>query len=250
MLEWIFEPLSSLLLPILLRLRVPPPAVVLANAAAGLLAAVAIGGGELVAGALILQGKTLLDNCDGRLARASGRVTLTGRYLDTIADLVVNAAIFAALGHATDRPLLALAGFVALTLLLSVDFNLSELARATAGAVLPPPASSGGLVERALGAVYGALFAPQDRLVRAVSDRRLEAALGRRGKPEESRTYLDPVTLTVLANLGLTTQLAALGACLVLGVPTLYLWLAVAGFLVLVPLQLRRERLVRRQARR
>ena len=52
---------------------------------------------------VLLQLKTVLDNADGQLARASGRVTLTGRYLDTEADLVVNAALFAALGYVTGQ---------------------------------------------------------------------------------------------------------------------------------------------------
>lgn len=245
-LAWVFEPLSSLLVPTLVRLRVAPQAVVLMNTAAGLAGAVAIGRDELVAGALLLQAKSLLDNCDGRLARASGRVTLAGRYLDTIADLVVNGAVFAALAHVTGRPVLALAAFLALTLLLTVDFNLSELARAAVGEASPAPAATGGRVERALAAVYRLLFAPQDRLVRALSARRFERAAAGSRVPTAERAYFDATTLTVLANLGLTTQLAALGACLLLGVPVLYLWLAAGSLLALIPLQLRRERLVRR----
>ena len=54
----------------------------------------------------------------------------------------------------------------------------------------------------------------------------------------------------VLANLGLSTQLLALGVCLLLGVPTLYLWLALTQILVLPLLQLRRERLARQALRR
>ncbi len=50
------------------------------------------------------------------------------------------------------------------------------------------------------------------------------------------------LAVTALANLGLTTQLLALGVCLALGVPEAYLWLAVAGLVALVPLQIRAER--------
>ncbi len=250
MLEWVFRPLSGLLLPTLVRLRLAPPAVVLANTATGLLAAVAIGRGALVAGALLLQLKTLLDNCDGRLARATGRVTLAGRYLDTVADLVVNAAIFAALAHLTGRPALAGAAFVALTLVLTVDFNVSELAREAAGAPSSLPASSGTRAERALAGVYRLLFAPQDRLVRTLSGWRLERAAGGRVTPAAERAYFDPATLAVLANLGLTTQLAVLGLFLVLGAPAVYLWLALASVLVVGAVQLRRERLVRRASTR
>ena len=253
LLELVFRPVSCLLVPPLLRLRVPPTAVVLANAATGLLAAVAVAREELVAGALLLQLKTLLDNTDGELARASGKVTLAGRYLDTVADLVVNVALLAALAHVTGRPLLAAAGLLALTLVLSVDFQLSELARDTYGVRSEGPTSTGSSSERFLGRVYRAVFAPQDRLVCSLSRRRFELAvapgLDPARLPEARRAYFDPFTLGVLANLGLTTQLAALGACLVLGLPALYPWCAVAGLLLLVPLQLRRERVARRASR-
>lgn len=248
LLESVFEPLAGLLLPLLVRLRVAPPVIVLANAGAGVLAALAIGRGSFVVGALLLQVKTLLDNADGRLARATGRVTLLGRYLDTIADLVVNAALFAALAHVTGQPLLALAGFVALMLVLTVDFNVSELAQVATGAASATPPPSGSRVERALGGLYACIFAPQDRIVRALSARRFMRAVGAAASPAAERAYFDRVTLSALANLGLTTQLVALGACLVLGLPQLYLWLAILSMLLLAPLQIRRERLARRAA--
>jgi phosphatidylglycerophosphate synthase len=109
--------------------RVPPPAVVLANFAAGLAAAVAVTRGEytLAAGLLVL--KTVLDGADGALARATGRVTAVGRYLDSECDLVVNAALFGALGYATHRPLLAAVAFLASTIVLSLNYNLRRLSR-------------------------------------------------------------------------------------------------------------------------
>lgn len=247
-LEWVFQPLSSLLVPVLARLRVPPPAVVVANTVAGLLAALAIVGDGLIAGALLLQAKTLLDNCDGRLARATGSVSLAGRYLDTVADLVVNAALFLALGYVTREPLLALAAFLAMTLVLAADFNVSEQARERHGDAVPSPRPTGSPVERFLGSLYGTLFAPQDRAVRAISRRRFERAVGVAAPTEAQRAYFDPLTLAVLANLGLTTQLLLLGVCLVLGVPALYLWLTASSVIALVPLQLRRERLASRVA--
>jgi phosphatidylglycerophosphate synthase len=247
-LEWVFQPLSGLLVPALARLRVPPPAVVLANAVTGLLAALAIADEELIAGALLLQLKTLLDNCDGRLARATGRVTLAGRYLDTVADLVVNAGLFLALADVTGEPLLALAAFVALTFVLAVDFNVSELASEVHGVVAQSPQPTDSGVERLLGSVYTAVFGTQDRVVRAISNRRFESSVGSDASAEVRRAYFDPVTLAALANLGLTTQLAVLGTCLLLGMPTLYLWLVLASLVVLAALQLRREHLARRAA--
>ena len=110
--------------------------------------------------AVLVQVKTVLDNADGQLARVTGRVTLAGRYLDTEADLVVNAALVAALGHATGQPWLALAGFLALTLVLAADYNLSELYREVRGVAQSPPASSGGRLENLLQAIYRIVFAP------------------------------------------------------------------------------------------
>jgi hypothetical protein len=52
--------------------------------------------------------------------------------------------------------------------------------------------------------------------------------------------------MAYLANTGLSTQLAALGVCLLLGAPEVFLWLVVASLLPLPVLQLRRERLARR----
>ena len=72
----IFRPLAHLVVVALLPLRVPPVAVLLAGTATGLAAAFAIGGGHLVLAAVLLQVKTVLDNADGQLARASGRVSV------------------------------------------------------------------------------------------------------------------------------------------------------------------------------
>jgi archaetidylinositol phosphate synthase len=245
-----FRALADPLVAALVRLGVPAPAVVLVHTAVGLVAALAIGTGALVAGALLLQLKTLLDNADGQLARASGSVTVLGRYLDTEADLLVNAALFAALAVAIDVWWVALLAFGALTFLLSVDHNVAVLYDQARGKTAAPPLASGSAVERGLTLAYGAVFAPQDRVVRAFSRRRLERTLG--GEPDHTRreratlAYHDRVTATILANLGLSTQLLVLGACLVLRAPEIYPWLVLASLLLLPVLQLRRERLARR----
>jgi archaetidylinositol phosphate synthase len=248
--ERFFGPVADRLALALRPLRVPPTTLVLANGLAGLAAVLALLEGAYVAGALLLQLKTLLDNADGRLARVSGRVTLTGRYLDTEVDLAVNVVLFAALAHVTGEPWLALAAFCALTLVLSVNFNLAELTAAAHGRAKPPPAPTGGRLERALERLYAWVLGPQDRLIRTFSERRLERILARDHDPARRRSttlaYYDRASATVLANLGLSTQLVALGTCLVAGVPELYLWAVVASVLLPVLLQLRREQVARR----
>jgi phosphatidylglycerophosphate synthase len=248
--ELLFRPLAGVLVHVLLPLRVPPPALVLVHTALGLAAAVALARGQLVAAAVLLQAKTVLDNADGRLARVSGNVTRLGRYLDTEADFLVNAFLFAALGHVTGRPWLALAGFAAVTLVLSADYNLAHAFREAHGDPAPGPPAGGSRLERALARVYAVVFGVQDRLLRGLSARRLERLVA--GESDAGRiraatvAYHDRAALAVLANLGLSTQLLALGACLALGAPETYLWLALASGLLLPALQARRERCARR----
>jgi archaetidylinositol phosphate synthase len=193
--ERVFRPLAHVLVVPLAWLRVPPPVVVVAAAATGLAGAIELARGELVAAALLVQLKTVLDNADGQLARLTGRVTAFGRYLDSELDLLVNAALFAALLHP-----LAVVGFVLLTLVLSTNFNAE---RVLAGR----PAAWDRSV---LGRAYGVLYGWQDRLAdRALAGRVLAWHV------------------STLANLGMTTQLAAFGLCMLLGHPLAYVWILV-----------------------
>jgi archaetidylinositol phosphate synthase len=201
--EHVFRPVAHLVVLALAPLRVPPPAVVLAAAATGIAAAVELALGHLIVAALLVQLKTVLDNADGQLARVTGRVTVFGRYLDSECDLLVNAALFAALGTP-----LGLLGFVLLTLILSTNFNVERLSRGAAA----------GWDSSPLGRVYGLLYGWQDRLA--------ERILGGR--------TIQSWQVTTLANLGMTTQLAAFGLCMVLGHPLAFVWVLVAEALVVV----------------
>jgi phosphatidylglycerophosphate synthase len=127
--EWVFRPLAHPLVLLLARLRVPPPVVVVGAGVAGLAAAAELGRGSLLAAALLIQLKTLLDNADGQLARLTGRTSAFGRYLDSEVDLLVNAALFAALGRTSGEPVLAFLGFLALTSVLSLNFNAARISR-------------------------------------------------------------------------------------------------------------------------
>jgi hypothetical protein len=173
------------------------------------------------------------------------RVTLVGRYLDTEADLVVNAALFVALGHVTGEPLLAALSFAALVFVLAVDFNLTGLYREARGLTVPLAMRSGGALERALERIYRVTFGQLDRAIRVFSRRRLQRIVASGSDPrlvDDARlTYIDRFAVTVLANLGLSTQLLVLGLCLVAGAPGLYLWLVLACLTALVALQVRAE---------
>jgi len=194
--ELVFRPLAHVVVLALAPLRVPPPVVVLASTACGIAGAVELARGHLIAAALLVQLKTVLDNADGQLARLTNRVTAFGRYLDAECDLLVNAALFAGLAWYTGRPIVSALGFIALTAVLSVNFNVERLARGEA------PASSDASV---LGRVYALLYGWQDRL----ADRFL-------GRPPL-------VVVTVLAQLGMSTQLLLFGAFVALDRPAAYL---------------------------
>jgi len=240
--EAVFRPLAHVVVLALLPLRVPPPAVVLAATGTGLAAAVELGRRDFIGAALLLQLKTVLDNADGQLARAAGRVSVLGRYLDSESDLLVNAVLFVALGYVTGRWLLAAVSFVVLTLVLSLDFNLERLFRRERGEEFEARPEAHGAAA-ALARVYDLVYAPQDRVVERLVERRLRKL----GASSAGRLrYHDGATLTVLANFGLSTQLAALGLCLLAGRPGAYLWVPIACGLAFVPLEVRRGYLVRR----
>jgi phosphatidylglycerophosphate synthase len=221
--EAVFRPLAHVFVLALAPLRVPPPVVVLASAACGLAGAVELARGHLLAAALLVQLKTVLDNADGQLARLTNRVTVFGRYLDSECDLLVNAAIFAGLGWYSGRPLVAALGFVALTAVLSVNFNLERLARGA-------QASSDSSV---LGRVYAIMYGWQDRLVERFVVWRSAGA----------SAYHDTLTIGVLAQLGMSTQLALFGVCIALDRPLAAALLPVAQLALVALLFLRRETL-------
>ena len=213
MCEGIFRPLAHPLVLLLARLGVPPPVVVVAAGASGIAAAVELGRGSLVAAVLLVQLKTLLDNADGQLARLTGRTSAFGRYLDSEVDLLVNAALFAALGWWAGHAALVLAGFLALTCVLSLNFNAERLSRAS----VAEPETEGGATA-ILRRVYGLVYAPQDRLAEAIVARRPALA--------------GPTAVALLANLGMSTQLAAFGLLMALGHPLAFAWLALAELVV------------------
>jgi len=238
--EHLFRPLAHLVVTVLMPLRVPPPLVAAASGATGIAAAVELAQGLYLLAALLVQLKTVLDNADGQLARLTQRITAFGRYLDSELDLLVNAALFAAVGWSTGQPALAIAGFVALTTVLNVNYNAERLYRAERGdevTVMPETTSrAAGFLRR----LYVLAYAPQDRLVERLFARRLRDA-----GPQARLAYHDRDTVVVLTNLGMSTQLLAFGICIALGRPAAFVWIAIAELVLVAILILRRELAVR-----
>lgn len=73
-----------------------------------------------------------------------------------------------------------------------------------------------------LKAVYAAYFLPQERILGRWFETRLLGVAGDFPTPEQRRAYTPLPITAVAANLGLTTQLAFLGLCLLGNRPQLY----------------------------
>ncbi len=86
----------------LVRRGVAPNAITAVATAVGLLGAALLASslhGLQVLGALLFVLSTILDGCDGEVARLSLRMTEFGRMLDLIGDNLVHVAVFVAIGH-------------------------------------------------------------------------------------------------------------------------------------------------------
>lgn len=118
---WVKEAVRAILAPIVrlaLALHVTPNTVTVLGLFIVAVAAVFIGSGALVAGALVLIGGSLLDAVDGALARATGGGTAFGGFLDSTLDRAGEAIVYLAIaafylrGDSPTWPVLA--AFVAL----------------------------------------------------------------------------------------------------------------------------------------
>lgn len=226
--------------------RVNPLTVVSAHALFGFLAALLIAlqptySGFIMA-ALLLQLKTLLDNMDGGLARATNQVTLMGRYFDTGMDFFVNIALFAALSQ-HGPGWLSLLAFTLLTLLLSLDFNAERLyrqERLTNESDVTPPIGAPLPLYIFFKKLYELILAPQDRLIANLDARLFEIAAHRpyaEASPETRRNWSDLFSTAALVNLGLSTQMFVLGICLLMGRPYLYVYTIVLETLYVMFIQ-------------
>ena len=220
--EFVFRPLAHLVVLALLPLRVSPPAVVIAAGGVGVAAAVELARGQLVSAAFLIVLKTVLDNADGQLARASGRISALGRYLDSESDLLVNAALFAALGYVTGRPFARGGGVRRVDARAQRELQPQTALRARARqADGSTPDAEGGAC-----AMVRRITRSSTRR-RTGSSRRLCAGgcggCGRCFGPALHTTTA--ATILLLHNVGLSGQMAALAMCLAAGLPDLYLWL-------------------------
>lgn len=240
----LIQPLASAGVRILTRWRVNPLWIVFSHAVLGFIAAFLLFIQETDlwwVAALLLQLKTLLDNMDGGLARATGQITLMGRYFDTGMDFLVNIALFAALSLYGPIWLCWLA-FLLLTLILSLDFNAERLYKE---ARLPPvqeslpPVGAPQVIYQVFRGMYTLLFKPQDNLIEKLDKTLFQVIAGHHhleASPAQQKIWSDLFSTASLVNLGLSTQMFMLGLCLVMGRPYWYIYcvLLQASYVVMI----------------
>lgn len=109
--RWIQDGVRALLAPVVrlaLRLHITANTITVIGLVVTGVAAFLVARGELVAGALVLIGGSLLDAVDGALARAGGGTTTFGGFLDSTLDRAAEAVLFVGLAiyfvSASDDP--------------------------------------------------------------------------------------------------------------------------------------------------
>lgn len=243
---WVYRPLAHLVVKRLMNTRITPPQLVIFHTLLGLIAAYQLerkGGGWLAATLLII--KNILDNADGQLARAKNLTSETGRYLDTEMDLVVNFALFWAIGKYSGKMLFSMLAFAAMTLILSLDFQWEAAYRRARGQefrAAPDQKDENPLLLSILKGFYELFFTPQDRLIVRFDQWRY-ALLGITTEDDLTarQSYAAGYTTAILSNFGLGTQVTLLCVFLVQRRPIRYLWAIVLQVLAILGIQLFRE---------
>ena len=98
--------LSERVTPMLVRLPFTPNQITFASLLAGLAGALCYLEGSrswAIAGGVLFVVSYVLDNCDGEVARIKNMQSRFGKNLDDVADWLIHAALFMALGWAAER---------------------------------------------------------------------------------------------------------------------------------------------------
>ena len=255
---YLLRPIAGLIVWALYNTPITPNQVTVASTIVGLVAAFFYLKGTseaiIVAGLLVTL-KDLLDSADGQLARAKQQYSRVGRFLDSIGDFVVDAAVFSAIGwilYQSDGNwwmlLLALLGFVGISLRVSYhvfyQVNFLHLQKQFADnriseEIREEDLKKGG-VELILQRIFLCIYGWQDRLIERV-DRWSYGESFLRSSENEPRDslkgssrepcswsqewYADIISLRISGLLGFGTELFLLMVCSVLNRLELYLYL-------------------------
>ena len=255
---YLLRPIAGLIVWALYNTPVTANQVTIASTIAGLVAAFFYLKGTseafIVAGLLVTL-KDLLDSADGQLARAKQQYSRVGRFLDSIGDFVVDAAVFSAIGWILYQSsghwwmlLLALLGLIGISLRVSFhvfyQVNFLHLQKQLANNRLSEEIQEEDLkkggAELVLQRIFQCIYGWQDRLMEKV-DQWSYGGNFRRSHENESRDptedsprepyqrcqewYSDIVSLRISGLLGFGTEFFLMMLCSVLNRLELYLYL-------------------------
>jgi phosphatidylglycerophosphate synthase len=126
---YFIRPFAGLFVNLIFNTRIKPIQVVLLGSIPGILSAVFFifpGYHNLLIGAILLFVKNISDAVDGQLARAKDMVDRRGRFLDSIADIIINFLVFTSLSYRLYLQTGQLAMFIlGLFAFLSLTFRVS-----------------------------------------------------------------------------------------------------------------------------
>jgi phosphatidylglycerophosphate synthase len=237
---YMMRPLAGVLVRLLYPTRVTPNHVTIASIAAGCIAAFCLSRGTpefSAGGGVFIFLKDLLDTADGQLARAKSLYSRLGRFLDSMTDIVINLALFAALGatlsEQTRNPMiwpLALLGFLGLSLRVSyhvlyltsyLHLQESYATNRTTEAITEEDRRAGGLT-LFMQRLFLLLYGWQDALM-VWLDRKCGRATFTT-EDQVQRWYSDHIGLRLSGFLGIGTELFLLALFALFNRLELYLW--------------------------
>lgn len=234
---YVLRPIAGLLVRALYRTPVTPNQVTVAAIIAGLVAAILYARGTataVVAAGLFITLKDLLDSADGQLARAKQLYSRRGRFLDSIGDFAVDAAVFAAIGWTLERwnvlPVpwvFALLAFAGITLRVSYHVFYQASFLHLGGAYeknriieeITEADLRGDRVALGLQRIFVVIYGWQDRLMLRID---AWCSGGNSGEAFRHSWYGDATALRLSGFLGFGTELLLLTVCSVLNELRLY----------------------------
>jgi hypothetical protein len=247
---YLLRPIASLIVWALYYTPITPNQVTVLSIISGILSAFFYLKGTasafIVAGLLVTV-KDILDSADGQLARAKQLQSRTGRFLDSIGDFIVDAAVFGSIGWAlymvnNDWKMLMLALFGLMGISLRVPYHVFyqvhflHLQRQynnnrISEEVLEEDMKKGGF-ELVLQHIFQIIYGWQDRLMARIDEWSFKKSYQRslmNGQQERSANYevwySDTAALRMSGLLGFGTELFLLMLCSIVNTLELYLYL-------------------------
>jgi hypothetical protein len=106
--------MSLALTSVLMRARITPNQMTIVTTIVGLAGVALVFARHIIAGAIVVNVSSILDGCDGEIARLKLQASRTGEWLDNVLDDLVNAGYGLALGFAVGWPIVGIAATAAI----------------------------------------------------------------------------------------------------------------------------------------